>query len=278
MKFASSVAALLALTSLASAAYAQDVIATQNTPWKGFYGGANIGGAWNHTCSSWEPGPNITGNPALADAFYNRNCPSNGNFIGGVDFGYNFQSDQWVWGLKFDYDAIGSKNNTRSYDYIPVVAQHADPIPAGTYTASGKLSPNGIFLFGPRIGYAFDQWLPYFRIGGAFTSGQHTATLSYTPVGDTTPTNSFSGGKNYKSSGFNAGFGVDYDLSGPWSFTAEYNYVNLGKGTNSTFACSTAKGTVPPICADYANFSLDNIHNSLTMNLFRVGFHYSFSL
>jgi outer membrane immunogenic protein len=276
MKLVSRVAALLALTSLASAAYAQDVIATQNTPWKGFYAGANIGGAWNHTCNSWEPGPNITGNPALADKFNDRNCPNNGNFIGGVDLGYNFQFNQWVWGIKIDYDAIGNKSNTRSYDYIPVVAQHADPIPSGTYTTSGKLSPNGIFLLGPRIGYAFDQWLPYFRIGGAFASGQHTATLSYTPVGDTTPTNSFSGGKNFKSSGFNAGFGFDYDLAGPLSLTAEYNYVNLGKGTNSTFACSTAKGTVPPICANYANFSLDSIHNSVTMNLFRVGFHYAF--
>src|SRR5271155_2051217 len=113
MKLASRVAALLALTSLASAAYAQDIIATQNTPWKGFYAGGNIGGAWNHTCSSWEPGPNITGNPALANAFYNRDCPNNGNFIGGVDFGYNFQVNQWVWGLKADYDAVGNKSYNR---------------------------------------------------------------------------------------------------------------------------------------------------------------------
>ena len=57
MKSTSRVAALLALTTLGSAASAQDMIATQNKPWKGFYTGGNIGGAWNHTCSSWEPGP-----------------------------------------------------------------------------------------------------------------------------------------------------------------------------------------------------------------------------
>jgi outer membrane immunogenic protein len=274
MKFANRVAALLALTSLASAAYAQDVIAVQNTPWKGFYAGGNIGGAWNHTCSSWEPGSLILNNPNLANRFYNRDCPNNGNFIGGIDLGYNFQYEQWVWGFKLDYDAVGSKSNTRSYNYV--AASPASPIPSGTYTASGKFSPNGIFLLGPRVGYAFDQWLPYFRVGGAFASGQHTGALYYTPVGDTAPTNSFAAGKNFKSSGWNVGFGVDYDISGPWSFTAEYNYVNLGKGTNSTFACQTAKGTVPPICANYANFSLDNIHNSFTMNMFRVGFHYAF--
>ena len=83
-------AALLALASI-GAAQAQDIITTATTDWRGFYVGGNIGGAWNHTCSSWDPGPLIRGNPALANAFYNRDCPNNGNFIGGVDLGYNFQ-------------------------------------------------------------------------------------------------------------------------------------------------------------------------------------------
>ena len=267
-------AALLALTAVAGTASAQDIITTAGTDWRGFFVGANIGGAWNHTCQSWTPGPAITGNPALATAFYNRNCPNNGNFIGGVDLGYNFQYDQWVWGLKADYDAVGSKSKTRSYAYT---SGPTDPIPSGTYTASGKISPNGIGLLGPRIGYAIDEWLPYLRVGGAFAGGQHTGMLSYTPVGGTAPTNSISGGKNFKSTGWNVGAGLDYGFSGgPWSFTAEYNYVNLGKGSNSTFTCATAKGTVPPICTTFANFSLDNIHNSFTMNLFRVGFHYRF--
>ncbi len=67
--------------------------------------------------------------------------------------------------------------------------------------------------------------------------------------------------------------GLDYGIQGPWSFTAEYNYVNLGKGTNSTFTCTANNAS---ICATYANLSLDNIHNSFTMNMFRVGFHYGF--
>jgi outer membrane immunogenic protein len=270
MKPAKTLAALLALASIAGAAHAQDVIATVQNPWEGFFAGANIGGAWNHTCSSWEPGPTIRNNPTLANAFYNRDCPNNGNFIGGVDVGYNFQYDQWVWGLKADYEAIGSKSNNRSYNYTS--KGPLDPFPSGNYSTSGKISPNGIFLLGPRVGYSFDQALPYFRIGGAFSGGQHTSSLTYTPAGGGTPT-SFSGGKNYKSSGYNVGFGLDYGIQGPWSFNAEYNYVNLGKGTNSTFACTGASSA---FCNAYSNVSLDNIHNSFTMNLFRVGFHYSF--
>ena len=114
MKLTTFSAALLASV---GAAQAQDIITTAGTDWRGFFVGANIGGAWNHTCQSWTPGPVITGNPALATAFYNRNCPNNGNFIGGVDLGYNFQYDQWVWGFKADYEAVGNKSNTRSYTY-----------------------------------------------------------------------------------------------------------------------------------------------------------------
>jgi outer membrane immunogenic protein len=269
MKFICRAAALLALTAVAGAASAQDVIATVQNPWEGFFVGANIGGAWNHTCQSWEPGETIKSSATLSSAFYNRDCPNNGNFIGGVDIGYNFQIDQWVWGLKADYDAIGSKSYNRSYTYVNGGA--LDPIPGGTYAVNGKVSPNGIFLLGPRIGYAIDQWLPYFRFGGAFAGGQHTSTLSFTPTAGGAPT-SISGGKNFKSSGYNVGAGFDYGVNGPWSINAEYNYVNLGKGTNSTFTCTGNAG----ICATYSGFSLDNIHNSFTLNMFRVGFHYSF--
>ena len=195
------------------AAQAQDIITTAGTDWRGFFIGANIGGAWNHTCQSWTPGETIKNNPTLATAFYNRNCPNNGNFIGGVDLGYNFQYNQWVWGFKADYDAIGNKSNTRSYTYT--ATGPLDPIPSGTYTSSGKLSPNGIGLLGPRVGYAFDEFLPFLRAGAAFAGGQHTGTLSFTPLGGTSPTNSISGGKNFKSTGWNVGVGFDYGLSGP---------------------------------------------------------------
>ena len=60
MKLTNRCAALLALTAIAGTVSAQDVIAVSNNPWEGFFVGANIGGAWNHTCQSWEPGPIIT--------------------------------------------------------------------------------------------------------------------------------------------------------------------------------------------------------------------------
>ena len=99
MKIKLLTAAALTLAAV-GAAQAQDVIAVSNNPWEGFFAGANIGGAWNHTCESWEPGNAIKSNPTLANAFYNRDCPNNGNFIGGVDVGYNFQYRSVGMGLQ----------------------------------------------------------------------------------------------------------------------------------------------------------------------------------
>ena len=94
MKTISLSTAILAFASLAGAASAQDIITTtSDTYWRGFYAGGNLGGAWNSTCNSWTPANGIS-NPTIATAFYNRNCPNNSTFIGGVQIGYNFQKNQ----------------------------------------------------------------------------------------------------------------------------------------------------------------------------------------
>jgi outer membrane immunogenic protein len=265
MKKASLSAAVLALASIAGAASAQDVISTAGTNWRGFYAGGNLGGAWNSTCNSWTPnGGNGISNPAIATAFYNRNCPNNGAFIGGLQIGYNFQKDQLVWGFGLDYEFWSSKTVNRSFTYAGPT-----PPPNGTYMFSGKVSPNGFGILGPRIGYAVDNWLPYFRIGGVFTSGSHHSTATFT---DASGTASFTGGKNTKNNGFGVGFGVEYMLQDPWSFRAEYTHVSLGKGSNSVTSCTGTAAT----CAAFGNISIQNNHNSFTANIFRVGVNYKF--
>ena len=258
-------AVVLALSFGGTALAQDDVITTSSgAHWEGFYIGGNIGGGWNHTCSSWEPGNIIRNTPVLANAFYNRDCPSDGTFIGGVQIGYNFQRDLWVWGFGLDYEYYSGKDRHLSYTYTG-----ATPPPNGTYSFSGKGEPNGFLLFGPRIGYAIDNWLPYVRVGGVFTSGSRHFTASFT---DSSGTASFQGGKDYNSSGFGAGIGVEYAMVDQWSFRAEYNYINLGKGDNSVTTCTGSATT----CARFGNLELDNIHNSFTASLFRVGINYRF--
>jgi opacity protein-like surface antigen len=213
--------ALIASASAGLAQAQQDVIATANSSdWRGFYIGADIGGTWNHMCESWEPGAAITsGNyPGLTNRFYNRDCPDNGNLIGDVDLGYNFQYNPWVWGFKLDYDAVSSVGNTHSYNFAGGTGY---PIASGTYTTHNKVSSNGIILVGPRVGYPIDQWLTRFRVDSAFSTGSRDRTISFIPVWTA---------------------GIDYAISGARTLTAEYNIVNLGKGSNSNVSCVLAQG------------------------------------
>jgi opacity protein-like surface antigen len=83
------------------------------------------------------------------------------------------------------------------------------------------------------------------------------------------------GGKNFKANGYGIGVGIEFKLIGPvdpWSFRAEYTYVNLGKGSNSDVTCTGSASA----CAAFSGISLDSAHNSFTANVFRVGINYKF--
>ena len=265
--------ALLTLASTAGTAQAQDVYSASTYDWRGFYAGVNIGGAWNSTCNTWSLNSANPIPPALINAFYNRDCPNNGVFVGGAQIGYNFQHEQWVWGFGLDYDIWSAKDRNRSFAYVGSGAPGA--LPSGTVNFSGKVSPNGFGILGPRIGYAVENWLPYFRIGSVLTGGSRTSSATYTEAGDSTPTSFFSGGKNFKSNGFGIGAGLDVALGDPWFLRAEYTHVNLGKGTNTATSCTPVGSAA---CAAFGSdaLELDNIHNSFTANIFRVGINYKF--
>ena len=259
MKLTTLSTGLLALLSIAGAASAQN---TSITDWRGFYGGLNIGGAWNNTCNTWE-----VNNPAsqiIQNIINNKGCPNNGTFIGGVTLGYNFQYNEWVWGLGVDYDIWSGKNKTFTY-----VNPAGNLAPVGTYSFNFRGTPNGVILLGPRVGYAVDNWLPYVKLGGVFTSGSHTTTASFT---DATGTATWTGSKNFKANGFGGAIGTDVMIADQLFFRAEYTYVSLGKGSATVTQCTGTAAT----CTEFGNLQLENLHNKFTANLFRVALAYKF--
>jgi outer membrane immunogenic protein len=260
MVFAGRLPAVLALASMAGVAGAQS-----DTPWNGGYAGANLGEASNHACNSWTAS-GTTIDPAGGTAFSNRNCASS-SFIGGLQIGDNFQYKRLVWGIQADLDLWEGGNRRQTLKYA------GEAPPPGTYTSSGKLNPSDFVMIAPRIGYGGTLWMPYVTAGAITTLGSHDSTLVYTPPGATKPTASFGGGRNFGSGGWVAGGGAEWGLNGPWSIKAEYLHVNLGKGSNSTAACSgTAAG-----CAAFSGISFDSSHAALSPNMFRIGITYWFS-
>ena len=249
----------LALVSIAGVAFAQS-----DKPWDGFYAGANAGGAWNSSCSSWTlKGGAI--DPAAAAAIYNRSCAGS-SLVGGVQFGENFQYKRFFWGVSADLDAGSATSRNQSIKYTGQMP------PPGAYVFSGKLSPSGFGVIGPRIGYAGNQWLLYFRAGAIAALGSHNGSLSYTPAGATKPTASFSEGNDFASAGWVGGGGAEWGLNGPWSITAEFLHADFGRGSHSTTTCSGGASA----CAAFAGISLDSIRSSLSSNSFRIGINYWF--
>src|SRR5580698_8869930 len=140
MERASRWPALLVLATMAGTACAQS-----DNPWSGGYAGLNLGEASKGTCNSWTAGATAI-DPAAGPAFYDSNCASS-TFVGGVQVGDNFQYKRLVWGIDADLDVWGGGNRSQTLKYAGTAP------PAGTYTASGRLSPGDFLMIAPRIGY-----------------------------------------------------------------------------------------------------------------------------
>jgi opacity protein-like surface antigen len=254
-----------AASHLAMAAIAGVASAQSDIPWDGAYVGVIAGEASSSTCNRWALN-GATVDPAIAHEFNNRDCSKSSAVVGGVRLGENFQYKRLVLGIDADLDFWGAKGFNQSLKYSGAV-----PLP-GTYHYSDKPSPGGFAVIGPRIGYAGDTWLPYIQVGTGIATGSHGSTLYYTPPGAKIPTASFSGGRDFSSTGWVAGGGFELGLNGAWSITAEYLHSNFGKGSNSSRTCS---GPVPT-CAAFSGMLFDNIHEGFSANVVRVGITYWF--
>jgi outer membrane immunogenic protein len=250
-------AAVLTLTSITDAASAQNSAA-----WDGFYAGLGFGGSSIKACSSSA----LRGGGIDPTAAAFSSCPS-GGITGGLQIGENFQAKRLVWGIGADLDFLSSKDNNPTSIFAGAAP------PAGTYGSAGRFSPKDFAIVGARIGYGGDLVLPFVRVGGVFTLGSKSSSLNYTPSGAAAPAASFDEGKNFASTGWVAGGGIEIGLNGAWSVTAEYLHMSLGKGASSTTTCA---GTAAA-CAPFAGISLDSTHDGFTANIFRIGINYWFN-
>ena len=126
---------------LAGSAFAQDEGGTHN--WTAVYLGMNLGGAFSTSCYSptrQAPPPNNT------TVYVGTRCPNSGSFIGGGQFGFNYQTHGIVLGIEGD-------------------------VGGGTFTFNGNTTPSSIETIRGRLGYPVGNALIYLTGGGAFSGG-----------------------------------------------------------------------------------------------------------
>ena len=153
--------------------------------WTGFYIGAHGGYGWSKFSGDGTFGPGS----ATAKGF-----------LGGGQLGYNYQIGQFVIGAEADAAWADVK--------------YEEPLFAGTLT----LKNDYFITAAARLGYAFDRYLVYGKVGGAWTRDKWDGNDG---LGGTVTSKT-------NRAGWMLGAGVEYALWSNWSAKLEYNYLRFG--------------------------------------------------
>jgi outer membrane immunogenic protein len=212
---ARSAALIFAIWFGAGSAFAADLPAAAPIPpptylppvynWTGFYIGGNIGAGWNGLSDA-----NTNFSDTLGSSF---SAGTNAQFLGGGQVGVNYEfGNGIVAGAEAMFDWLSNSQNA--------IITATDP--TGAVAANiGMPNARWLTMVSGRVGYAWDRVLLYAKGGGAWvTTNTPTIFVTGTPA-------SFTSISNTTSSGYTAGFGVEWAFSGNWSVRGEYTYIGL---------------------------------------------------
>jgi len=205
------------------------VVAPQVYDWTGFYvGGFGGGGFGNHDL--------LNSNGPTASEVFTFNYTSTGAIAGG-EFGYNWQSGNYLIGFEADgfWSGIKGSDATQALGFV----DQSDLRWGATLRARG--------------GITVDRLLLFFTGGVAFGDIVHTSTNPGFPV------DQFS---NHRP-GLTAGGGVAYAITNNVLGKLEYRFYDLGKYSRTGPNGLTPSGLLP--------FSVNNTYSVVT-----VGFDFKF--
>lgn len=227
--------------------------------WTGFYIGGHAGYSWGSTTGDLTENvlipaqaPFVFTPTRTAFAGVGRDLNPRGA-LGGIQGGYNYQIERWVYGLEADltwtgqddsFVFSGRRNNLNTEDFIY------------EETLAAKLRVMGTVR--GRFGYAFDAFLPY--ITGGFAWGRVDADLRWTatqqPTGINTPFArlAFSGSQSETLVGWTVGAGFEYAFAPRWSARVEYLFVELGE---KTFFAGTPGGATFGVHDQIVRFAIN---------------------
>src|SRR5215813_8228061 len=129
--------------------------------------------------------------------------------IGGGQLGYNFQHNRFVFGIE---GSASAADFDRSF---------ASPYLPATDVWSSKLTWLGTVT--GRVGYAFDNWLPYIK--GGFAAGNVETTMQNNALG----VMSQGSAVHY---GWTLGAGVDFKVTRQVTLGLEFMHTDLGRRTD----------------------------------------------
>jgi outer membrane immunogenic protein len=207
--------------------------------WTGLFIGLNAGGEWSSNNSVRTFTSDVFCDPALSGcpgagvvsaALATTRVPVNtGGFIGGAQWGYNYQiATNWVVGFESDIQGIASRHTTNLFSSAinpPFTTEPFDQF-LTVRKSLGFFATDRIrlgFLVTPTLLLYGDGGLAY---GTANVSTAITQIVANAPALPN-PYSSF-GNFNHVLAGWTAGGGLEWVFSPNWSVKVEYLYYSLG--------------------------------------------------
>ncbi|MGY2905092.1 outer membrane protein [Bradyrhizobium sp. URHC0002] len=259
---ASALAAMVA-TSAASAAdlaarpYTKAPLLEPIYNWTGFYIGGNVGYSWGRSSDT-----STLTNGAGTVLFTSADRANMDGVIGGGQIGYNWQVQNWVWGLEADFQGSGQKGSrgylcATSVCTPPFGVIAVFPGPAVPVSLDQKLEWFGTVR--GRVGVLATPQVLFYATGGlAYGEVKNTATIGLVPV-------AFSNSDTRV--GYTVGAGVEGVIGGNWTAKLEYLWVDLGRTSGSFLTALPALG---------GGVLSSNYSSRITDNIVRLGVNYKF--
>ena len=238
--------------------------------WTGLYVGLNAGGAWGrsalNTSASCTLPPGATflvfgcSTVPVVDAA-GTGSMSKAAFVGGGQIGYNLQSNSAVFGVEVDFNSFHIKNSRQG------TGNYAPPFPPTAFTLSSSVNTNWLFTARGRVGWAFNNLLPYVTGGLAVTDLSASNSFQDNCCSGPGPgpaSGAWSASKTKV--GWTVGGGLEWAFAQNWSAKVEYLYVH--------FDSIGASGLI--IAGGPAYASAISTSTDLTANIARAGINYKF--
>lgn len=184
--------------------------------WTGFYTGAFAGYSWADVEATHPV--TTAGTPYYGTTGGSYDLDDTDGFFGGGQLGYNWQSNQFVFGVEGE---LG---------YMGIDGEIVDPIGNSLGFTDLTVHNNGNFYgaLTARLGFAMDQFLIYAK-GGAAALQASATYLDNCVAGTGCGPNQLWIDNDYEwETGYTVGAGVEWAMNEKWSAKTEYMYYDFG--------------------------------------------------
>ena len=191
--------------------------------------------------------------------------------LGGGQFGYNWQADNYLFGVEADLQASGQK---KSAVFNSAITSLVGFTPGSNPTSISY--SNNLEWFSTlrgRVGLISGSWLFYgtggIAIGTISTTGviNPTSTIFVTNLPGTWD-------QSTTKVGWTIGAGAESAITSNWSWKVEYLYLNFGSVTGSATLPASNCYSSPGGCVNANAPGVASISSKFTDNIVRIGLNY----